>query len=133
MCALLTPAPRSPAVAASADPAAPLRRHRWAALGTTCEIQFACADEVLARHFESEAVAWVAAFEARYSRFRPDSLVGRINAAAGQAWVEVDEEMDGFLDFCASLHALSRGTLDVTATPVLRLWDYKAPVPRIPD
>lgn len=129
MSALLTPAP---AVSAGTSSTAPVRRRRWAALGTTCEIQFVCADNALATHFENEAVAWVAAFETRYSRYRPDSLISRINAAAGRAWVEIDEEMDRLLDFCASVHFLSQGALDVTATPVLRLWDYKAAVPRVP-
>ncbi len=133
MCLSLSVAPApSPAAGPAAGATAPLRRHRWAALGTTCELQFACENETLARHFVGEAVAWVTAFEARYSRFRPDSLIGRINAAAGRTWVEVDQEMDGFLDFCGALHLLSRGTLDVTAAPVLRLWDYKAANPRIP-
>ena len=134
MCALLSVAPVRSAAAASPPANAPcaVRRHRWTALGTTCEIQFVCEDDGLARRFETEAVAWVATFEARYSRFRPDSLVGHINAAAGREWVAVDEEMDGFLDFCGSLHFLTQGALDATATPVMRLWDYKAAVPRVP-
>lgn len=131
MCALLSRAP-APPPAAVATGVEPVRRHRWAALGTTCEIQFACADDALAARFETEAVAWVADFEARYSRFRPDSVIGRINAAAGRDWVEIDAEMEQLLDFCASVHFLTEGTLDVTATPVLRLWDYKAAVPRVP-
>jgi thiamine biosynthesis lipoprotein len=109
-----------------------VRRHRWTALGTTCEVQFACADDALAARFETGAAAWVADFEARYSRFRPDSVIGRINAAAGREWVEIDAEMEQLLDFCASVHFLTQGTLDVTATPVLRLWDYKAAAPRVP-
>ncbi len=131
MCALLSRAP-APPPAAVATGVEPVRRHRWAALGTTCEIQFACADDALAARFETEAVAWVADFEARYSRFRPDSVIGRINAAAGREWVEIDAEMEQLLDFCGSVHFLTEGTLDVTATPVLRVWDYKAATPRVP-
>jgi len=112
--------------------AAPLRILRWGALGTECFIQYACADERTARDFEAAAVGWVASFEAKYSRFRPDSLVSRINAAAGKSWVEVDEEMDRFLDLSAVLHSMSRGLLDVTALPLMRLWDYKAANPRVP-
>jgi len=115
-----------------ATPVEALRILRWPALGTTCEVQYARANDSGARAFELEVRNWVAAFEAKYSRFRPDSLVSRINAAAGRDWVEVDAEMDGFLDLCGSLHALSGGTLDVTALPLLRLWDYKASNPRLP-
>ena len=119
--------------AAVAAAPAPLRTLRWAALGTECFIQYACAEEKAARAYEQAAVGWLAAFEARYSRFRPDSLISRINASAGQGWTEVDVEMDHFLDLCGSLYTVSRGLLDVTALPVMRLWDYKAAVPRIPS
>jgi len=117
--------------AAPAD-GAPLRVLRWSALGTKCEVQYVCASATIARAFEAEATAWVDAFERRYSRFRPDSLVSRINTAAGGDWVEIDAEMDGFLDVCGSLHRLSGGILDVTALPVMRLWDYKSANPRLP-
>jgi thiamine biosynthesis lipoprotein len=98
-----------------------------------CEVQYVCADAGAARRFESESIAWVEAFEAKYSRFRPDSLVSRINAAAGRDWVDVDAEMENMLNFCGSLNFLTKGVMDVTATPVLRLWDYKAATPRIPS
>jgi len=110
----------------------PLRSLRWAALGTECLVQYACADVPAARAFEHAAQSWVAGFEAKYSRFRPGSLLSRINAAAGREWVEVDEEMERFLDLSSSLFVMSRGLLDVTALPLMRLWDYHAPVTRVP-
>jgi thiamine biosynthesis lipoprotein len=82
--------------------------------------------------FELAAVAWVKAFEAKYSRFRPDSLVSRINAAAGREWVEVDPEMEGLLKLCDTLHFMTQGVLDPTALPLIRLWNYRAEKPRIP-
>lgn len=123
------PKPAAPA----ADRVQPLRFLRWTALGTNCEVQYSCADATAARTFEAAVTGWVAAFEAKYSRFRPDSLVSRINAAAGRDWVEIDAEMERFLDLCDSLQIMTRGLLDVTALPLMRLWDYKAAVPRIPS
>jgi thiamine biosynthesis lipoprotein len=123
----------TPAQPREAAPAVPLRYLRWNALGTRCEIQYVGADERSARAFESEIVAWVEAFEAKYSRFRPDSLISRINAAAGQEWVSIDAEMEEFLDLSASLFQLSQGVLDVTALPLMRLWDYRAAKPRLPS
>ena len=108
-------------------------RLQWRALGTHCEIQYVCADSLRARAFDAAATGWVAGFEAKYSRFRPDSLISRINAAAGREWVEIDPEMDQFLDLCASLHQLTQGVLDVTALPVMRLWNYQTQTPRIPS
>ena len=130
--ALHAPSVQPPALVPATGGAEPLRRVKWSALGTTCEVQYACADEARARGFEQAALGWVAAFEAKYSRFQPGSLVSRINAAAGGDWVPVDAEMEHFLDLCGSLHQLTRGILDVTALPVLRLWDYRAAVPRVP-
>jgi FAD:protein FMN transferase len=114
-------------------PAGQLRFLRWNALGTQCEIQYVCEDAGVARAFECEAMGWVEAFEMKYSRFRPDSLISRINAAAGLNWVEIDAEMEQFLDLSASLFQLSQGVLDVTALPLMRLWDYRASTPRIPS
>ena len=109
-----------------------LRRSRWAALGTTCELQFVCDDAVRAEKFRHAAVGWVANFETRYSRFRPDSLLSKINAAAGQTAVKIDAEMDQMLNVCAALHEMTQGILDVTALPLMRLWDYRSGQPRIP-
>lgn len=131
--ALIAPAQQQPPAApATSGRDEPLRFLRWAALGTNCEVQYVCADAAAARAFEVAATNWVAAFEAKYSRFRPNSLVSRINAAAGGAAVAIDEEMERFLEVCHSLHFMTRGLLDVTALPLMRLWDYKAAVPRIP-
>ena len=111
----------------------PLRRLSFPALGTTCEVQYAApGGAVQAADFERAVVSWVAAFEAKYSRFRPDSLVSRINAAAGRDWVAVDPEMEGLLKLCDNLHFMTQGVLDPTALPLITLWDYKAETPRLP-
>lgn len=113
-------------------PEGQLRVMRWRALGTTCAVQYMCGNSGTADAFAMAARDWVEAFEAKYSRFRPDSLISRINAEAGRSWTEVDDEMDGFLDLCGGLYSLTRGVLDVTALPLMRLWDYRAAAPRIP-
>ena len=109
-----------------------LRRLTFPAMGTTCEVQFATNDAAQAAAFEKAAVGWVTAFEAKYSRFRPDSLVSRINAAAGLEWVEVDAEMEQMLKLCETLHFMTHGVLDATALPLIRLWNYKADKPVVP-
>ena len=102
-------------------------------MGTPCLVQYACDRPGQAAAFEREALGWVGAFEAKYSRFKPDSLVSRINRAAGLNWVDVDEEMEQLLQLCDTLHAMTRGVLDPTALPLIRLWDYKAKNPVIPS
>ncbi len=125
----MTSSPTSPV---SKPVTAPLRRLTFAAMGTKCEVQYAGASESQAGAFERAAVDWVAGFEAKYSRFRPDSLLSRINAAAGRQWVEIDADMEELLNLCHTLHAMTRGLLDPTALPLVRLWNYKAVPAAIP-
>lgn len=123
-----------PPAPAGAAAALPLRKLSFPALGTQCEVQYAApGGDDQAVTFERAAVAWVSAFEAKYSRFRPDSLLSRINAAAGNEWVAVDAEMEGLLKLCDTLHFMTQGVLDPTALPLIRLWNYKAETPRIPS
>ncbi|HTO03658.1 MAG TPA: FAD:protein FMN transferase [Opitutus sp.] len=108
------------------DSAGALRRVTFRAMGTKCEIQYACDDLQRAAAFERTAVGWVQAFEAKYSRFRDDSLIGRINAAAGREWIDIDADMEQMLKLCDTLFFLTQGILDPTALPLLRIWNYKA-------
>lgn len=121
-----------PPAAVPSGPAGLLRRVEFHAMGTRCEIQFVTDSETQAAAYERAAVAWVQAFEAKYSRFLPDSLVGRINAAAGRDWVAVDTEMEQLLKLCDSLHFVTQGVLDPTALPLLRVWNYKVVHPALP-
>jgi thiamine biosynthesis lipoprotein len=123
--------PPPPAATGSVEP---LRKLSFAALGTNCEVQYAAPGGMAqATEFERRAVAWVAAFEAKYSRFRPDSLLSRINAAAGRDWVGVDSEMEELFKLCDTLHFMTQGVLDPTALPLIRLWDWKAERPAVPS
>jgi len=103
------------------------------ALGTQCRVKFHCPNPQLARSFQSEVLDWVAAFEARYSRFLPDSLISRINLAAGLHWVDVDPETDALLQLCHEMVFFTRGVFDPTALPLMRLWNWKAPSPTVPS
>ncbi len=108
-------------------------RFSWPALGTQCEAQFVCDDSAIAQAFQDAAIAWVERFEARYSRFRPESEISRINDAAGKHETSVDIEMERILDVCASIWRMTNGILDVTMMPLMRLWNYRAASPQIPQ
>jgi thiamine biosynthesis lipoprotein len=72
------------------------------------------------------ALAEVQRIEFKYSRYRADSIVSRINAAAGSGQaVEVDDETAGLLDFAAQLHALSDGLFDITSGVLRRAWHFQ--------
>ncbi|MCX6997891.1 MAG: FAD:protein FMN transferase [Kiritimatiellaeota bacterium] len=105
---------------------------RFHALGTSNTVLFRAAAPALARQFHETVLRWLAEFEGRYSRFIPDSLVSRINAAAGRAWVESDPETEELLALCDWFHWKTGGIFDPTAGPLVRLWDYHAPQPALP-
>ena len=104
----------------------------FTAMSTACRVQFRTIDARLAQEFQTEVLRWVAWFEARYSRFIPDSLVSRINAAAGEHWVEVDAETDALFNLCQEMIFFTRGVFDPTSAPLIRLWNWKASPPVIP-
>jgi thiamine biosynthesis lipoprotein len=110
-----------------------LRRFTFRAMGTSCELQYTANDSAGAAAFERAVMGWVSSFEAKFSRFREDSVVSRINAAAGREWMEIDDETEQLLRTCDTLYFLTEGILDPTALPLIRLWDYKAAEPKIPS
>lgn len=101
------------------------------ALGTQCHVSVAGPAAAVAQ-FQAAALAWVAAFEAKYSRYLDTSLISRINQAAGRDWVEIDDDTARLFALCDELHFLSRGIFDPTALPLIRLWDWKRPRPHLP-
>ncbi len=64
--------------------------------------------------------------EHKYSRYRDDSIVCRINAAAGQPKaVSVDDETAALLDYAATAFAQTDGRFDITSGVLGRAWDFK--------
>lgn len=110
-----------------------VRRLEFRALGTACVIQIRHPDDKTSRQFLATALGWLSSFEAKFSRFRPDSIISRINAAAGREWVKVDAETEHLLDLAADLHRLTDGILDPTMLPLLRVWDWKTVHIKLPD
>ena len=102
------------------------------AMNTLCRVNFSTPNPALAREFQAEVLQWVSGFEARYSRFIDDSLIGRINLAAGLHWVEVDPETDALFNLCQEMIFFTRGVFDPTSLPLIRLWNWKAKPPVIP-
>jgi FAD:protein FMN transferase len=103
------------------------------AMSTPVKVSFRAATASLAQEYQSAVVQWTASFEARYSRFIPQSIVGQINAAAGGGWVDVDEETGRLFSLCSEMFSLTRGAFDAAALPMIRLWDWKANPPRVPE
>ena len=62
-----------------------------------------------------------------------DSLISRINHAAGRNPVQIDVTDIHLFDLCDTLHFLTEGLFDPTTLPLSRLWDFKADNPQVPS
>ena len=91
------------------------------------------ADAAHARRIAEAVVADVHRIEAKYSRYRDDSVVSVINRSAGRAPVPIDPETVALLRYGAAVHELSGGRFDVTSGVLRRVWDWKRAPPVLPD
>ena len=108
-----------------------MRRFTFRAMAAVNEIQIDGADDRLAAAAAASAIEEVLRIEAKYSRYRDDSVVSRISAAAGGEAVAVDEETAGLLAFADTCFRQSDGAFDATAGILRRAWDFK--VNRLPS
>jgi FAD:protein FMN transferase len=104
----------------------------FSAMASVCELRLAGADEAVLNAAAQAAIDEVRRIEHAYSRYREDSIVSRINAAAGSGQaVEVDAETAQLIDFAGRLHAASEGRFDITSGVLRRVWDFRQP--RLPQ
>src|SRR4030095_7595909 len=94
-------------------------------MASHCEVRVYAPDDATARHWSDSAIAEVRRIEAKYSRYRDDSVTTAINRSAGGAAINVDAETASLLDFAAVLHTQSDGTFDLTSGVLRRAWDFK--------
>ena len=90
-------------------------------------------DEVHATRAAEAAIADVHRIEAKYTRYRDDSVTTRINRAAGSAAVAIDAETAALLAYADECHRLSGGRFDLTSGVLRRVWDFRRTPPQIPD
>jgi FAD:protein FMN transferase len=103
--------------------------HCFHALGGPCRITLE--DPPTAGALQA-AEAEVRRIEAKYSRYRADSVLSRLNACAGSGQAQqVDSETAELLDFAASAHAASGGLFDITTGVLRKAWDFSQP--RLPE
>jgi FAD:protein FMN transferase len=99
----------------------------FTAMACPCEVRIAGLPEAASELAAHAAIAEVRRIEHKYSRYRDDSIVSQINAAAGTGKaVEVDKETAQLLSFALALHAQSEGLFDITSGVLRKAWDFKA-------
>jgi FAD:protein FMN transferase len=101
------------------------------AMASACEAVLAMDDEQEARSLARAAIDEVNRVEVKFSRYRPDSIVSRINAAAGHDPVDCDDETWALLEYADALYQSSDGLFDITSGVLRRAWNFN--VPRVPS
>lgn len=100
--------------------------HRFAfrAMAAGNEIQVQGVDAATAERAAALAIAEVARIEAKYSRYRADSVVSTINARAGGEPVAIDAETASLLAYASACHRESGGLFDATSGVLRRAWRF---------
>ncbi|MGV8713011.1 MAG: FAD:protein FMN transferase [Nitrosomonas sp.] len=101
-------------------------------MGSPCSIQLYAINSRIGRRVAQVVMDDVHRLEARYSRYRQDSFLSKINRVADRGGaIAVDDETSGLLDYAATCHEQSDGLFDITSGILRRAWDFKSGV--IPD
>ena len=93
------------------------------AMATPCEVRLETDSATLAKRVGDVAEAEARRIEAKYSRYKADSVVGQINASGGKD-VVVDEETAHLLNFAAQCFDVSDGLFDITSGVLGRIWKF---------
>jgi thiamine biosynthesis lipoprotein len=88
-----------------------------------CEVLIERAPAALAEQVADAVAEWAWRVEQKFSRYRNDNIVARINEGAGRT-VVVDEETANLLDFATALHRLSEGRFDISSGVLRRVWTF---------
>lgn len=103
------------------DERADIPAFRFAAIGTQWEIETA---EPVDDEMREGILGRIEAFDATYSRFRPDSLVSRVAATGGR--FEFPEDSAALFDLYDRLHEATGGAVDPLVGRGLELLGYDA-------
>lgn len=106
-------------------------RFPFKAMGSACEIVIADTDHGKAQAKAAQAVQEVLRIEKKYSRYQSDSIVSKINDAAGKRKVECDPETWELLNYAEQLYHLSEGLFDISSGILRKAWNFKeAKIPK---
>jgi thiamine biosynthesis lipoprotein len=108
----------------------PVHHVPFAAMACTCEVVLSAPTLADAQRLAQPGIDEVWRVERTFSRYRDDSVVSRINAAAGGDWVDCDAETLSLLNFADQMHQQSGGLFDITSGVLRQAWHFAQVHPR---
>lgn len=95
---------------------------RFSAMASPCEILIATEEEEVARNLLEIAAREAWRIEQKFSRYRDDGIVARINSSGSP--VKVDQETAQLIDFAYQCFELSDGLFDITSGILRKAWRF---------
>lgn len=96
------------------------------ALGGINELQVFAENERMAHKVATKVVAEVRRIEAKYSRFKENSIISLLAKNAGKESIKVDSETAGLINFANACYVDSGGLFDITSGILQKVWDFNS-------
>jgi thiamine biosynthesis lipoprotein len=97
------------------------------AMGSPCELRLQGPEVSALERAFALARDEIERLEAKYSRYRDDSLASAINRSAGDpAGIELDEETTRLLEYARTAHEQSGGLFDISSGVLREVWDFRS-------
>jgi thiamine biosynthesis lipoprotein len=93
------------------------------AMASPCDVLIDTDSALLARRVLDAVADCAWRIERKFSRYRDDSVIQRINRNAGEK-IALDKETANLIDFAATLHQLSQGAFDITSGILRKAWRF---------
>ena len=93
------------------------------AMASPCDVLMEVDDESLAQEILNEVADEAWRIEDKFSRYKKDNVVYKINNSEGKV-VSIDDETSRLLDFANELFEISEGLFDVTSGVLRQCWKF---------
>ena len=98
-------------------------RGGFQAMASPCEVLMELDDAEMARRILDAVEAEALRIEHKFSRYRSDNIIYKINNAEAEL-ITVDDETARLLDFADELYRLSEGLFDITSGVLRKVWKF---------
>lgn len=96
---------------------------RFRAMASPCEVLVDSGERTLIEKLACTAQTEALRVEHKFSRYRDDNIIHRINHSRGKP-VSVDDETAALLDYANHCYQISDGLFDITSGVLRRIWQF---------